>query len=1666
MKTYRFLPALAALSTLFMAAPARAALPLQPEQIVVTCFSGTINYFPPQVFPNTGPNGYVVAQFDTTTGNIGPLIPTTAQPPRVWNGLNAPPFSGFHNETGVPWTASKLGEVFGIAVDDAAAPNIYVTATECYNVYNTTGLPVGAGGRGGVYRLDGTTGASSFGSLPNDPVAGPALGNVCFRRAGNGTGYIYVSNFEDGMIYRMSASGLTTVGTPYDHGAQGRPQESLAPIADDGLPGMTQFGRRIWGVKTLGSRLFYAVWWEDARNISLTESNEIWSVDLDSNGDFLPATARRRILQPNFTVNNWSYPVASIDFSPSGAMFLAERYFQMWTALVPNGTFGAHHTRILRYTQSGPNWVTTPGTTHHIGGDPSFYFPNNTVGANSAGGVAVACDESIWATGDMYAGSYGTPPNAINTPGDLGYVYGAMRIPSGGNSALAGYGYGGFAIDFDGQTNNVDKFSVGAVATVRECCIPPPADLVGWWPLDELNGATVLADLSGAGNNAIVESGGPLGSFQSPSAAPGFVAGSVNFIDNNSRGRAPNAASLNFGAGSFSFDCWFWPVDQGPFNRWQPFIDKFNQGTLRGYTVGITNYVVGPNNFGRVAITVGGGSAATYYSVATVNFQAWNFVGIIVDRAANTIRFNINGVIEPPIALTVGGNYDNTLDLLLGAMQAGVNVSETRLDEIELFNRALGTNEISAIWAIQRMGKCKQPGPGGCTTSIVTIICPPNTNVACAPVIHYPPPFAATTCGTITNVFCVPPSGGNFPPGPTVVTCYAIDSQGNSNSCSFTITAAPDVTPPVLDCMCLFAQTHEILMITGCEGIVPDICRFAAACASDDCCLRDCAQSPPPGTVVGPGVTMITLTITDCAGNMVSCMLPFSVTPPPGGCPPCPTCCNIICPTNLTVVTCGPDAIVNYPTPMVSSNCGPGVTITCTPPSGSVFPLGTTTVTCTGTGGGGGALIPECRFSVTVVRDPNPWTLNCPPAPAIINVTGCPPVMPNILGLASVTTNCPLSCPVILSQSPPAGTPLTPGFHPAIITACDCFDLCRECTVVINAVSTGVPPTIMCPPNQVLLTCSNSAKATYKVKATGHTGPVVCTPPSGTQFPLGTTVVMCMVTNNCGTTASCTFTVTVKPQPNRWLCGWHAGIGIPFEHVGGATTALRVAPSGVGVPVGPGLPAVCIIPNPALPATPSGILLQPGPAQAVRITTMLDFEAPLDSSIDLAVPAGDPLNPTNAPILSFKKSTNKTVIIKFPPGTPDNICMIARNTNGLLLPSVMFTPSELTNPFVIIGSQPGVSNCHVTVELNLHDGGMSIEFDGPVVPAAAGRKGWDGCIYGPDRPVKKPAHTSRIYIMPPVSPGQPPITGVYLLATGLAEVLVEDPALTALGRKWSDGHVTLMKAYDDGESGLEFRALADGGGVHVDLGHSESFDFRLTHFESGDVPTEEQLLTRTIGPIALTNRPTPPPFLDALLCQTNPAVGGVDVSADFSNLDSPTVRVQIYNGTTLVLERAGAPATLADVLFTAPGWPLRLGKLGGATPCRRGKPPFGAFRVNMGDLNGDGTPDIVTVMGDEFRVLAELPPGAPHPDYYEAMEFITTAGADWGVYDLQRTPACPTGLLNIAHVSDGVQITWSGANYRLQGAEHVAGPWYDLGAASPVALPAAYPARFFRLACD
>lgn len=102
-----------------------------------------------------------------------------------------------------------------------------------------------------------------------------------------------------------------------------------------------------------------------------------------------------------------------------------------------------------------------------------------------------------------------------------------------------------------------------------------------------------------------------------------------------------------------------------------------------------------------------------------------------------------------------------------------------------------------------------------------------------------------------------------------------------------------------------------------------------------------------------------------------------------------------------------------------------------------------------------------------------------------------------------------------------------------------------------------------------------------------------------------------------------------------------------------------------------------------------------------------------------------------------------------------------------------------------------------------------------------------------------------------------------------------------------------------------------------------------------------------------------------------------------------------------------------------------------------------------------------------FRVcLAEFEAGSTPPEAFTGLEVALSDGMAARLLDLQTTPACAPVSLNVARTSTGITVSWSGDGFRLQGAETLQGPWYELGVQSPAVLPAGSALRLFRLVCD
>lgn len=82
---------------------------------------------------------------------------------------------------------------------------------------------------------------------------------------------------------------------------------------------------------------------------------------------------------------------------------------------------------------------------------------------------------------------------------------------------------------------------------------------------------------------------------------------------------------------------------------------------------------------------------------------------------------------------------------------------------------------------------------GGFGLGILSQIEPCNLGrgVVCEGPVYFTTPVASDNCGNLAQVTCNPPSGSIFGPGNQLITCTAVDSSGNSNQCTFTLTVLP-----------------------------------------------------------------------------------------------------------------------------------------------------------------------------------------------------------------------------------------------------------------------------------------------------------------------------------------------------------------------------------------------------------------------------------------------------------------------------------------------------------------------------------------------------------------------------------------------------------------------------------------------------------------------------------------------------------------------------------------------------------------------------------------------------------------------------------------------------------------------------------------------------------
>jgi len=414
---------------------------------------------------------------------------------------------------------------------------------------------------------------------------------------------------------------------------------------------------------------------------------------------------------------------------------------------------------------------------------------------------------------------------------------------------------------------------------------------------------------------------------------------------------------------------------------------------------------------------------------------------------------------------------------------------------------------------------------------------------ACTAVVNYTiPTFDDATCdglglnGTLVSGLG---TGGTFPVGVSTEEYSYTDAEGNTATCSFTVTVtdgeAPTMNCPVdADVQCSADEiptVHTFFGFLGQGGLATDACGI------------DITSFQAIGDVqVGNTVTR-SYSIQDVNGLPALCMQTITIIDTVD--PVFQTC-----PYNITYSShpdeCGVQ--VNWTPPSATDNCevanilrtnNSGVA-NIVLQSGDLFPIGTTTIEYTAFDTGLNE--DQCSFTVTVVDNVAPEA-SCPTASAVLNRgTDSDDCEYDHTGTdldATFSDNC-MGASIVNDVNGTAtldGETFSLGSTTVTWTVTDAAMNTATCSMTVIVSDDDAPTSASCPADDAVSVDAGTCGAAYTYAAptfddncdgAGLAGTLTAGLASGSTFPVGTTTVTYEYTDAAGNgPASCSFTVTV-----------------------------------------------------------------------------------------------------------------------------------------------------------------------------------------------------------------------------------------------------------------------------------------------------------------------------------------------------------------------------------------------------------------------------------------------------------------------------------------------------------------------------------------------------------
>jgi hypothetical protein len=260
-------------------------------------------------------------------------------------------------------------------------------------------------------------------------------------------------------------------------------------------------------------------------------------------------------------------------------------------------------------------------------------------------------------------------------------------------------------------------------------------------------------------------------------------------------------------------------------------------------------------------------------------------------------------------------------------------------------------------------------------------------------------------------------------------------------------------------------------------------------------------------------------------------------------------------PAALALDASGPGGAVVAYNARATGAAGASLEVACQPPSGSTFPIGVTDVLCT-------AFDPTTQavavgtFAVTVVDGPPVVSVPAGGITAEADSALGALVGYDVTATDAVSGPLPVDCV-------PAASPQSPALFPVGDTSvlCAATDGAGQTTTAsfLVRVRDTIAPVLQLPAAlDAVATTAHGSRVTYAATASDGVDPapaVVCSPASGTTFPLGSTVATCAATDGSGNRAQASFPIRVTvawsnllaPIDLAGLASFLRGLPVPVQ---------------------------------------------------------------------------------------------------------------------------------------------------------------------------------------------------------------------------------------------------------------------------------------------------------------------------------------------------------------------------------------------------------------------------------------------------------------------------------------------------------------------------------------